>query len=477
MDQEQAEAFIRETRKYGMVYGLESIRSLMARLGNVQDQLRILHVAGTNGKGSVCAMLAGILQAAGYRTGVYSSPAVFEPEEIIKVDGKCISREAFAELAGKVQTACTDLMNEGLRHPTAFEAETAIAFCYFKQEACEYVVLEAGLGGAEDATNLIMHPLCSILTSISMDHMGILGHTLEEIAAAKAGIMKPGCPCVSSVQKPEAVRVLQRAAAKQGSELRIADTSCIRSFSYHDEKSCFEVSDIFFGLQTGAFCQAEACQEQQGMTAQAETCQEQQGMAAQAEGDLKKVLKGTLGLTGACQKENLACVLEVVKLLRKKGVRITREALLTGLADVRLPGRFEKISREPDFYIDGAHNEGAALCLRETVRECLSGAGRRIVYIIGVFADKEYEKLLRIMLPDAAQVFTVTPDHPRALSGKTLAQLAGTMHPAVSYVPDLAQAAGLAAEAAGAGGAVVAFGSFSYLKALKAAVKIRSRQS
>ena len=463
MDQEQAEAFIRGIRKYGMVYGLESIRSLMARLGNVQDQLRILHVAGTNGKGSVCAMLAGILQAAGYRTGVYSSPAVFKPEEIIKVDGKCISREAFAELAGKVQAVCTDLVNKGLRHPTAFEAETAIAFCYFKQEACEYVVLEAGLGGAEDATNLIMHPLCSILTSISMDHMGILGHTLEEIAAAKAGIMKPGCPCVSSVQKPEVVRVLQRAAAKQGSELRIADTSCIRSFSYHDEKSCFEVSDMFFGLQTGAFCQAE-------------TCQEQQGMAAQAEGDLKKVLKGTLGLTGACQKENLACVLEVVKLLREKGVRITQEALLTGLADVRLPGRFEKISREPDFYIDGAHNEGAALCLRETVRDCLSGTGRRIVYIIGVFADKEYEKLLRIMLPDAVQVFTVTPDHPRALSGETLARLAGTMHPAVSYVPDLAQAAVLAAEAAGAGGAVVAFGSFSYLKALKAAVKNRSRQ-
>lgn len=464
MDQEQAEAFIRGIRKYGMVYGLESIRSLMARLGNVQDQLRILHVAGTNGKGSVCAMLAGILQAAGYRTGVYSSPAVFKPEEIIKVDGKCISREAFAELAGKVQAVCTDLVNKGLRHPTAFEAETAIAFCYFKQEACEYVVLEAGLGGAEDATNLIMHPLCSILTSISMDHMGILGHTLEEIAAAKAGIMKPGCPCVSSVQKPEVVRVLQRAAAKQGSELRIADTSCIRSFSYHDEKSCFEVSDMFFGLQTGAFCQAE-------------TCQEQQGMAAQAEGDLKKVLKGTLGLTGACQKENLACVLEVVKLLREKGVRITQEALLTGLADVRLPGRFEKISREPDFYIDGAHNEGAALCLRETVRDCLSGTGRRIVYIIGVFADKEYEKLLRIMLPDAVQIFTVTPDHPRALSGETLARLAGTMHPAVSYVPDLAQAAVLAAEAAGAGGAVVAFGSFSYLKALKAVVKNRSRQS
>lgn len=439
MDQEQAEAFIRETRKYGMVYGLESIRSLMARLGNVQDQLRILHVAGTNGKGSVCAMLAGILQAAGYRTGVYSSPAVLEPEEIIKVNGKPVPQEIFAELAGKVQTACREMVKEGLPHPTAFEVETAIAFCYFKQEACAYVVLEAGLGGAEDATNLITHPLCSILTSISMDHMEILGHTLEEIAAAKAGIIKPGCPCVSSVQKPEAVQVLQKAAAEQGSELRVADASCIRSFSYDEEKSWFEVTDLLFNL--------------------------------------KKVWKGTLGLTGACQKENLACVLEAVKLLREKGIRITREALLTGLAHAHLPGRFEKISREPDFYIDGAHNEGAALCLRETVRSCLAGKGRRIVYIIGVFADKEYEKLLQIMLPDAAQVFTVTPDHPRALSGEALAQLAAKMHPAVSYVPDLAQAAALAAEAAGAGGAVLAFGSFSYLGALKAAVKNMDRES
>jgi len=431
MDQEQAEAFIRKTWKYGMVFGLESIQNLMARLGNVQDQLRILHVAGTNGKGSVCAMLAGILQAAGYRTGVYSSPAVREPEEIIKVDGNCISREAFAELAGKVQAACMDMQKAGLPHPTAFEVETAVAFCYFRQEACDYVVLETGLGGAEDATNLITHPLCSVLTSISMDHMGILGHTLEEVAAAKAGIIKPGCPCVSSAQKPEAARVLQKAAAEKGSGFRMADNSCIRSFSCNGEKSRFEVSDA------------------------------------------SSILQGTTGLCGACQKENLACVLEVVRLLREEGIRITQEALLAGLADVRLPGRFEKISKEPDFYIDGAHNEGAARCLRETVRSCFSE--RRMVYIIGVFADKEYEKLLQIMLPYAARVFTVTPDHPRALDGKVLAQLAGTMHPAVAYVPDLAQAAALAAEAAGAEGVVLAFGSFSYLGELRADVEIYNR--
>ncbi len=424
MNYEQARMFLDEIRTSGSVYGLESIRGLMARLGNVQEQLSVIHVAGTNGKGSVCAMLAAVLQAAGYRTGVYASPAVFEPEEIIKVDGSAISQEAFAGLAGRVQAACMDMQKEGLPHPTVFEVETAIAFCYFKTEKCDVVVLETGLGGAQDATNLLLHPLCSVLTSISMDHMELLGRTLVEVAAAKAGIMKAGSPCVSAVQQKAAEAVLKNAAAEKGVVLHMADSSCIGSFTYDGEKSLFE---------------AEVCGS--------------------------KKVHGRLGLSGACQKENLACVLEVIRVLTERGLRITQEAMLEGLAKVRLPGRFEKLSSEPDFYMDGAHNAGAAYFLRETVRSCL--AGRKIVYIIGVFADKEYEKLLQIMLADAAQVFTVTPRHARALDGKKLAQLAEKLHPKVTFVPDLMQAAELAVQAAGREGAVLAFGSFSYLGELK----------
>lgn len=432
MDYEQARAFIKKTQKYGSVYGLSGIRSLMERLGNVQKQLSVIHVAGTNGKGSVCAMLASVLQAAGYRTGVYASPAVFEPEEIIRMNGAMISREKFAALAQTVQAACMDMQKEGLMHPTAFEVETAIAFCFFFNEHCDYVVLETGLGGALDATNLITHPLCSIITPVSMDHMALLGHTLEEIASAKAGIIKAGCPCVSSAQQPEVAEALGKKAAEAGSRLYFSDSCGIRSFQVPQKGA-------------GSWFETEH-------------------------------LRGRLALAGSCQKENLACVLKAVDVLREQGIRISQDALLEGLSHVRLPGRFEKIASAPDVYIDGAHNEGAARCLRQTVREWL--AGRRIVCVIGVFADKEYEKLLEIMTAQAAsiiKIITVTPRHPRALDGAQLARAARKLHPAVSYVPDLAQAAQLAQAEAGHGGVVLAFGSFSYLGDFKAAV-VRQRQ-
>ncbi len=425
MNYAQAREFIQETNKYGIVCGLDSIKNLMARLGNVQEQLALIHVAGTNGKGSVCAMLKAVLQAAGYRTGIYASPAVFEPEEITKVNDHTITQEEFARLAGSVQAACMDMQKEGLPHPTAFEVETAIAFCFFKEQACDYVVLETGMGGQQDATNLITHPLCSVIVSVSRDHMAFLGSTLSEIAAAKAGIIKPGCPCVCAAQKPEVMEVFKQAAAEKGSALYFTDAADIGSFSYNGLRSVYK---------------------------------EAGGLA----------LSGTLALTGACQRENLACVLKTVQLLRGLGILIPREAVQKGLAHVKLPGRMERIAAQPDFYIDGAHNEGAALCLGETVKHCL--AGRTVVYIIGVFADKEYEKMLQILLPYATSAVTVTPLHPRALDGRKLAQAVRKYHGTAVYMPDFVQAAEAAQKAAGTDGAVLAFGSLSYLKEIKKAV-------
>ena len=202
MNYQQAREFVKEAGKNGSIYGLDSIKSLMSRLGNVHRQLSILHAAGTNGKGSVCTMLAQILAAQGYKTGQYASPAVFHPLEIIKINGAAVSKEQFAQAAGDVRAACAQMTQEGLAHPTAFEIETAIAFCCFQREACDFVVLETGLGGELDATNVTEHPICSILTSISRDHMAILGDTLQEIAAAKAGIIKPGCPVIVYRQEP-----------------------------------------------------------------------------------------------------------------------------------------------------------------------------------------------------------------------------------------------------------------------------------
>lgn len=473
MEYKQARDFIKETGTAGIIYGLDSIRSLMERLGNVQEQVPYVHVAGTNGKGSVCAMLAQILMACGYRTGIYASPAVFEPEEIIKINGEPVSKERFAGLIEKVQRACVSMEQDGLRRPTAFEVETAAAFCYFQEENCEIVLLEAGMGGSLDATNLIAHPFLSILTSVSIDHRAYLGDTLCEIAAAKCGIIKPGCPCVTAPQPPQVLEVIKKAAAEKESELWKADSSVICNFAYDAQESRFETA----GMVTAGEQEKEAGME----SSVAAAGQEKAGIetALKSETDEAKKMNclaadlhgihGTLALTGACQRENLACVLTAVSLLKGKGLRITSREVLEGLSKVRLPGRFERIRTQPEIYIDGAHNEGAALRLQETVQNCL--AGRRVVLIIGVFADKEYKKVLKIMLPCAAAVFTVTPDHPRALDGRILAQQAAEYHTAVSYVPGISQAVRLAEEAAGTGGAVLAFGSFSYLKELKQAVK------
>lgn len=419
--------FLEEAKQYGSVLGLGNIENLMGHLGNVQEQLQVIHVAGTNGKGSVCAVIAQILSAAGYRTGVYSSPAVFDTAEIYKINGVQMPQEIFAELAAQVQAACAKMQDEGLPHPTVFEIETAIAFCYFKREHCDFAVIETGLGGALDATNIVTRPVCSVITSISRDHMGFLGESLGQIAAAKAGIIKKGCPCVTASQCPEVFSVIEQKAAEMGSGLWTAQTSLIRDYEYDGQGSSFSLESVPSQVRCG--------------------------------------------LTGAFQQENLACALTAARLLRKQGIRITDEAIAKGLAQVRMPGRFERICNKPEFYIDGAHNEGAALSLAKTVQNCFTN--RRIVYIIGVLADKEYDKVLERMLPYAAQVFTVTPKNPRALDGQELAECIREMDSSkpVSHVQRLKDTVNLAAAAAGAEGVVLAFGSFFFLGELRQAVE------
>lgn len=425
-----ANEYLKEISKSGINYSLSNIRHLMAYLGNVQDTLQIVHVAGTNGKGSVCAYLEAVLHASGYRVGVFSSPAVFNRMEIWRINGRQMTQQELSGFTAKVRKACMQMEKDGLGQPSVFEVETAIAFCYFKQEQCDVVLLEAGLGGAEDATNVIKHPLCSVLTSISKDHMEYLGNTIEQIAAAKAGIIKPGCPCICAVQKPQVYEVLRTAAQTAGSELYLAETAdsvFIRDYQYDVSGSrvflCWDGQDAVVHTK----------------------------------------------MTGAFQRENIACALETIRLLAKKGFRVTRQSMISGLEKAYIPGRFERIGNQPAFYIDGGHNEGAAQLLEKTVQNCFTNEA--IVYIIGVLADKEYQKVLQTMLPYAREVFTVTPDNKRALDGRKLAQVAMRYHPAVTYVADIREAVKRAAGAAGAAGAVLAFGSFSYLRAVRQAVR------
>ena len=422
MTYDEAVEFADSTKKYGSILGLESIRNLMQELGNVQEQLHIIHVAGTNGKGSVCAFLSAALTEAGYRVGRYNSPAVFERREVFRIGETMISKEEYAAVFERVQTACEALKKRGCPHPTVFEVETAAAFLWFYEKKCDLVLLETGMGGETDATNLITHPVCSVLTSIGMDHMQYLGNTIEEIAKVKAGIIKKGCPVVALKQGDSVCEVIKNKAEECGSRCVLVEVP-----QYMQEAPIWgtTLQDVHYGSVHTA-------------------------------------------LGGIWQRENLSLALAVLKLLEESGYPITKEAVQSGIAKTIWHGRYEVLQTEPLFIIDGAHNPIAAKRLKETIEKDFTN--REIIYIIGVLADKEHEKMLRLLLPGAKAVFTVTPDNPRALDGESLAKEARKYADTVWYVPDIRKAVEMAKETAKESDVILAVGSLSYLKEVKKAL-------
>lgn len=422
MTYDEAVEFADSTKKYGSILGLESIRNLMQELGNVQEQLHIIHVAGTNGKGSVCAFLSAALTEAGYRVGRYNSPAVFERREVFRIGETMISKEEYAAVFERVQTACEALKKRGCPHPTVFEVETAAAFLWFYEKKCDLVLLETGMGGETDATNLITHPVCSVLTSIGMDHMQYLGNTIEEIAKVKAGIIKKGCPVVALKQGDSVCEVIKNKAEECGSRCVLVEVP-----QYMQEAPIWgtTLQDVHYGSVHTA-------------------------------------------LGGIWQRENLSLALAVLKLLEESGYPITKEALQSGIAKTIWHGRYEVLQTEPLFIIDGAHNPIAAKRLKETIEKDFTN--REIIYIIGVLADKEHEKMLRLLLPGAKAVFTVTPDSPRALDGEILAKEARKYADNIWHVPDIGKAVKMAKETAKESDVILAVGSLSYLKEVKKAL-------
>lgn len=422
MTYDEAVEFVDSTKKYGSILGLESIRNLMQELGNVQEQLHIIHVAGTNGKGSVCAFLSAALTEAGYRVGRYNSPAVFERREVFRIGETMISKEEYAAVFERVQKACEALIKRGCSHPTVFEVETAAAFLWFYEKKCDLVLLETGMGGETDATNLITHPVCSVLTSIGMDHMQYLGNTIEEIAKVKAGVIKKGCPVVALKQGDSVCEVIKNKAEECGSRCVLVEVP-----QYMQEAPIWgtTLQDVRYGSVHTA-------------------------------------------LGGIWQRENLSLALAVLKLLEESGYSITKEAVQNGIAKTIWHGRYEVLQTEPLFIIDGAHNPIAAKRLKETIEKDFTN--REIIYIIGVLADKEHEKMLRLLLPGAKAVFTVTPDSPRALGGEILAKEAQKYADNIWYVPDIGKAVKMAKETAKESDVILAVGSLSYLKEVKKAL-------
>ena len=417
MTYEEARAFIDDTGRYGAVLGLGSVTELMKRLGNPQDDLRFVHIAGTNGKGSVLAYISTILKEAGYRVGRYISPTIFDYRERIQVNEEYISREGVARLAGRIQEACCRMTEEGFSHPTTFEVETAMAFLWFREMHCDVVVLECGMGGLTDATNVVRTTLVSVFSEIGLDHMGFLGDTIEEIAQVKAGIIKPGAAAVSAVQRPEARKVLENVCREKGAEFR--------------ELRKEELQDIKYGFENQSFT-------------------------------YKGIKNLKPGLLGSWQIDNAALAVEAVTALGSCGFTVTEEQIRKGLAETVWPGRFTVVDRHPLFIVDGAHNRDAADRLYETLD--LYFSGKRKIFIAGVLADKEYDYVMSRLTPLAARVITVmTPDNPRALPAESLAEEVRRYNPNVEAAGDLCDAVRRARAYAGEEDLILAFGSLSYL--------------
>lgn len=424
-------AYINEPRWQNVSLGLERIRLLLDRLGNPQDSLRFVHVAGTNGKGSTCAYIESILRCAGLRTGLFTSPYVFHFEERIRVDGASISLNDLRKVTFQVKEVA-DGMDE---HPTEFELMTAVALLHFAQSEVDLVVLEVGLGGRFDSTNCIDAPEVSVITRIGFDHTDILGSTLHEIAGEKAGIIKEGIPVVSWPQEREAFEVIDMRATERGADLQNAD------FSKLSVEHTPTLQEPFWGFSYREF----------------------------------KTLKTQL--LGSYQPANAAVALEAITVLRKRGWDISDKAVVQGIAECVWPGRFEVIAHRPGFIVDGAHNPQGVAALLESL-SCVF-PDKRPVFLLGVLEDKAYPEIAEMLLPKAAAFVCITPDHPRALSAQKLARTlrwagqdmlgcSACINPTVAR--NIEQGVERACELASPDGLVVACGSLYTIGEVKRAV-------
>jgi dihydrofolate synthase/folylpolyglutamate synthase len=373
MTYEEAREFIDQSNQYGSVLGLETITNLLDRLGNPQEQLKVIHVAGTNGKGSTTAFITTILTSEGYRVGRYISPAVFAYRERIQISSDYITEKGVSDAISVIKPICEAMVRDGLAHPTSFEIETAMAMLYFNWQQVDFAVIEVGLGGRLDATNVIKHPICSVITSISMDHMQFLGDNLDKITREKAGIIKKGAPLVTANKSPEVLSVLEQTCRDIGTSMIVTDSDDAVNIHFSPEGTTFRYLDQEY----------------------------------------------TINLLGRHQIGNAILAIQSVRVLHQSGHPISENAIKNGLLKAKWRGRFEIIGRKPYVIIDGAHNEDAALQLKEAIQ--LYFADRRIIFIIGIFADKNYRRILEITAPLAEVILAITPNNTRALASSQLA--------------------------------------------------------
>ena len=410
MNYDQALAYIHAVHWQGHKPGLDRIRTLLEALGNPHQKLQFVHIAGTNGKGSTAAMMDSCLRAAGYKAGMFTSPFINRFNERIQVNGIPIPDQDLVQLVEQVQPAAQAMEDV----PTEFELITALGMLYFVQQNCDIVVLEVGLGGALDSTNIIPPPACAVITALGMDHVKELGPTLADIAAAKAGIIKPGSPVVSYGGEPEADKVIADTARAQGAPLTVVDFSRLQLRSASLDGLVFD----FDGLE--------------GLT---------------------------LPFLASYQARNAAVAITALRALCGRGWNISDQAIRQGLAQVRWPGRFELLRRDPPFLLDGSHNAHGMRATVASLRERFPG--EKFVFLISIMADKDWDKMLQLLLPLAKCFVTVTAPSPRAIPAPDLAAqiraMGGAAEPADTIPAGVARADALAA-----GGPVAALGTLYF---------------
>ena len=404
----EAIAYIESVSWKGSIPGLESTQGLLALMGNPERCFKCVHIAGTNGKGSTAAMTASILRKAGYKTGLYTSPHIYRFHERIQVNGEDISDRDLAAITEYVKPLAQSMDD----HPTEFELVFCIAAEYFKRVGCDIVVVEVGMGGAMDATNVIPVPEVAVITNIGLDHTGFLGNTVEEIATEKCGIFKDGGSAVVYRSSPGVETVFEKAAAAHGVSLRRADFEGLELVSHSLEGQVFH------------------CGKRR---------------------DIR------LPLLGEHQRYNAAVVLGIMDTLTEKGWAITEEHIYTGLQETSWPGRFHIVSRDPLFIVDGGHNPQCLESLVKNIQDYLPG--KRVIGLTGVLADKDYGEMYKPVMPLIEQFVCITPPNDRKLEATDLAahlRKAGAVATACESIP-----AGVnkARELAGKDGVVLCFGS------------------
>ena len=408
MNANEAIEYIHSVCWKGSVPGLGRTQELLRRIGNPEKKLKFVHIAGTNGKGSTAAMTASILRKAGYRTGLYTSPYIYRFHERMQIDGEQIADEDLVEVTEFVKPHA-EAMAEC---PTEFELVSCIAFEYFARKKCDIVVLEVGMGGAMDSTNVIEVPEVAVITNIGLDHTDYLGDTVEKIAATKAGIFKEGGSAVVYRGSPSVEAVYETVCAERNMTLRKADFDGLKLKAHSLEGQVFDC------------------------------------------GDRKDLV---LPLLGDHQLHNASVVLSVIDTLIEKGWKITEQNIRDGMHDVSWPGRFDIVSRDPLFIIDGGHNPQCIEALVKNIQDYLTD--RSVIALTGVLADKDYGDMYKPVMPLIEEFVCITPPNPRRLQADELAEHLRQKGAKATPCDTIEEGVRTALKKAGKDGVILCFGS------------------